>query len=207
MTRSHLRASLAALAFALARSHVLVTRQTPVRRLRPDYHERRAHAEPALHHVPREKPWGWQADRAQAAAEPNSLTGVRGLSDYAEPLPYKQGRAAGLDRIGASASSCFDQCTWLRAKLPPLWAETRGGGDEECTAARVWFENGCWHDGVPAWPWRNEHYEQRPVVQYQVRPIFFSRSRSVLRNALACTDACSRVSCAAAEARGHVLGV
>ena len=53
----------------------------------------------------------------------------------------------------------------LRDKAPVLWAETGMGKDAECSAAQVWFEEGCWHDGTPVLD--NTHYTQRPINQFQ----------------------------------------
>ena len=46
-------------------------------------------------------------------------------------------------------------------------AETSGGHDKECTAARVWFETGCWHDGTPILS--NEHYATRPLFHQKTK--------------------------------------
>ena len=44
---------------------------------------------------------------------------------------------------------------------------TIGGHDKECTAARVWFETGCWHDGTPILS--NEHYATRPLFHQKTK--------------------------------------
>ena len=111
----------------------------------------------------REHPWG-PGLLTLEQAQNNEPTSLRARDDYEEPSAFKSSQASGASQLGATSVSCFEQCTWLRDKIPRLWLE-KEGKDEGCTAAHVWFENGCWSDGTPMLS--NEHYEQRPVHQFQ----------------------------------------
>ena len=113
---------------------------------------------------PREHPWGQRVTREVADADPTSLSAA---GDYAEPAARKGALQSGAASLGASERSCHEQCTWLRSKVSTWWAETSGGHDKECTAARVWFETGCWHDGTPILS--NEHYATRPLFHQKTK--------------------------------------
>ena len=113
--------------------------------------------------ISRNHPWDPSVSREEAERPPFSL---RAIDDYSEPASYKDARASGASVIGQGVgTSCYEQCTWLRGKVATLWEETGRGQDTECTAAKTWFETGCWYDGTPLFS--NEHYEQRPVQQFQ----------------------------------------
>lgn len=111
----------------------------------------------------REPPWLLAPSRYDATeASPFSL---RGVDDYAEPPNFKSRHESGVDALSSTDTLCYEQCTWLRGRVFSLWHETREGRDDECTAARVWFDNGCWHDGTPLL--QPEHREQQGSAAWQ----------------------------------------
>ena len=112
--------------------------------------------------ISRNHPWDPSVARKEAERPPFSL---RAIDDYAEPADYKDARDSGAAVIGQDGTSCYEQCTWLRGKVATLWEQSGQGQDTECSAAKTWFESGCWYDGTPLFS--NEHYEQRPVQQFQ----------------------------------------
>jgi hypothetical protein len=121
------------------------------------------HAEPGDYHAtPRERPFSGPTMQQATSEEPFSL---RAVDDYFEPADFKNARTSGADAIGNDGTSCHEQCTWLRGKVSTLWAESGRGQDAECSAAQVWFDNGCWYDGTPVLD--NGAYTQRPVQQFQ----------------------------------------
>ncbi len=77
-------------------------------------------------------------------------------------------QASGLEQLNwrsTADGSCQDECEWLRGKMPQLVAATTKGKDDECVAAHVFFQNGGWFDGTPAWDL--EHQDSRPVNLFQ----------------------------------------